>query len=224
MHPARPDLSEAYVAAYAAASGYSRDAILVVRRIKESDWDSILCRCVRVSACAAAFPFRFRPPIVSVCAPSSPIPSPQKHVWRARIVLLTADGLARTPSWRSTGKSKTSVWRWQERFMQAGVEGLLQDKTRPPGKAPIKAARVGEVVRRTLAPPPHEATHWTARAMAEVSGWRSRRSRTSGRRMASPASVAELQALDRSGLRREAHRHRRALCRSAGPCRGAERR
>ena len=46
----------------------------------------------------------------------------------------------------------------------------MQDKTRPPGKAPIEAARVGEVVRRTLAPPPHEATHWTARAMAEACG------------------------------------------------------
>jgi transposase len=46
----------------------------------------------------------------------------------------------------------------------------LRDKTRPPGKVPIDAARVSEVVRRTLAPPPHEATHWTARAMAEACG------------------------------------------------------
>ena len=96
--------------------------------------------------------------------------TPQKHVWRARVVLLTADGLGTNAVMAATGKSKTTVWRWQERFMQAGVEGLLQDKTRPPGKAPIEAARVGEVVRRTLAPPPHEATHWTARAMAEACG------------------------------------------------------
>jgi transposase len=95
---------------------------------------------------------------------------PQKHVWRARIVLLTADGLGTNAVMAATGKSKTCVWRWQERFMQAGVGGLLQDRTRPPGKAPIAAARVGEVVRRTLAPPPHEATHWTARAMAEACG------------------------------------------------------
>ena len=96
--------------------------------------------------------------------------TPQKHVWRARIILLTADGLGTNAIMAATGKSKTTVWRWQERFMAAGVEGLLQDKTRPPGKAPIDAARVGEVVRRTLAPPPHEATHWTARAMAEACG------------------------------------------------------
>jgi transposase len=95
---------------------------------------------------------------------------PQKHVWRARIVLLTADGLGTNAIMAATGKSKTTVWRWQERFMAAGVGGLLQDKTRPPGKAPVDAVRVEEVVRRTLAPPPHEATHWTARAMAEACG------------------------------------------------------
>ena len=33
---------------------------------------------------------------------------------------------------RQTGKSKTFVWRWQECFMQAGYNGLLRDKTRPP--------------------------------------------------------------------------------------------
>ena len=94
----------------------------------------------------------------------------QKHVWRARIILLSADGLGTNAVMAATGKSKTTVWRWQERFMEAGVGGLLQDKTRPPGKAPIDAARVEEVVRRTLAPPPHEATHWTARAMAAACG------------------------------------------------------
>jgi transposase len=96
--------------------------------------------------------------------------TPQKHVWRARIILLTADGSGTNGIMAATGRSKTTVWRWQERFMVAGVEGLLQDKTRPPGKAPIDAARVEEVVRRTLAPPPHEATHWTARAMAAACG------------------------------------------------------
>ena len=56
--------------------------------------------------------------------------SPQKHVWRARIVLLTADGHGRVEIMRQTGVSKVAVWRWQERFMTAGVAGLLRDKTR----------------------------------------------------------------------------------------------
>jgi transposase-like protein len=38
------------------------------------------------------------------------------------------------------------VWRWQQRFAEAGIEGLLRDVTRKPGKAP----------------------HWTGRAMAKA--------------------------------------------------------
>jgi hypothetical protein len=57
--------------------------------------------------------------------------APQKHVWRARIVLLSAEGLGTNAIMRETGKSKTCVWRWQERFAAEGAEGLLRDKTRP---------------------------------------------------------------------------------------------
>ena len=42
--------------------------------------------------------------------------SPQKHVWRARIVLATADGLGTMEIMQTAGVSKTAVWRWQERF------------------------------------------------------------------------------------------------------------
>src|SRR5215468_11613008 len=71
--------------------------------------------------------------------------SSQKHVWRCRIVLLTADGLGTAAIMRRTGKSKSVVWRWQERFMQAGVDGLLQDKTRPPRIAPLGQAVIDRV-------------------------------------------------------------------------------
>src|ERR1700756_3821323 len=57
--------------------------------------------------------------------------SRQKHVWRGGIVLMTADGIGTNTIMRQTGKSKVTVWRWQERFMAQGVDGLLGDKTRP---------------------------------------------------------------------------------------------
>src|SRR5215212_1644104 len=63
--------------------------------------------------------------------------SPQKHVWRARIVLLTADGCGTAEITRRTGKAKSAVWRWRERFMQEGVDGLLRDKTRPSRIKPL---------------------------------------------------------------------------------------
>jgi hypothetical protein len=50
--------------------------------------------------------------------------SPQKHVWRAGIVLATADRLGTVTIMRHTTKIKTVVWRWQERFAQERVDGL----------------------------------------------------------------------------------------------------
>lgn len=94
----------------------------------------------------------------------------QKHVWRANIVVLTAEGLGTNEIMRRTGKSKTCVWRWQERFMREGVEGLLRDKTRPPGTAPLGDRVAERVVALTLGDPPGERTHWTAAMMAAVSG------------------------------------------------------
>ena len=96
--------------------------------------------------------------------------SPQKHVWRARIILLSGNGLGTMAIMRETGKAKNSVWRWQERFMEEGVDGLLRDKTRPPGKKPLAPEQVAEIVRLTHTPPPHAATHWTLRAMANAVG------------------------------------------------------
>ncbi|MGF6233841.1 hypothetical protein QFZ27_007796 [Inquilinus ginsengisoli] len=94
----------------------------------------------------------------------------QKHVWRARIVLLSAAGAGTATIMREAGVFKTAAWRWQERFMAEGVDGLLRDKTRPPGRAPVAPDRVAEVVRLTQTEPPHEATHWTVRAMAKACG------------------------------------------------------
>ena len=45
--------------------------------------------------------------------------SPQKHVWRARIVLLTADGVGTNEIRRQAGVAKTAVWRWQERYVKS---------------------------------------------------------------------------------------------------------
>ena len=67
---------------------------------------------------------------------------------------------------RRTGKSKTCVWRWQERFTEEGVDGLLRDKTRPSRIPPLGPEVAERVVALTLADPPGEATHWTADMMA----------------------------------------------------------
>ena len=54
--------------------------------------------------------------------------------------------------------------------MTEGVDGLLRDKTRPPGIPKTPDDKVAEVLRLTQEPPPHEATHWTIRAMGRAVG------------------------------------------------------
>ncbi len=78
----------------------------------------------------------------------------QKHAWRAEIVLLTSDGAGTIEIMRRTGKSKTCVWRWQERFAEEGYEGLLRDKTRPSRIPPLGADVAERVVALTLTDPP----------------------------------------------------------------------
>ena len=96
--------------------------------------------------------------------------SPQKHVWRAKIILLSADGVGTNEIMRQAGVAKTAVWRWQERFMLAGVDGLLRDKSRPSRVPPLGQELIERVVALTQTEPSHEATHWTAAAMAERVG------------------------------------------------------
>jgi transposase len=96
--------------------------------------------------------------------------SPQKHAWRARIVLLAAEGLGTRAIMRRSGKGKHSVTRWRERFQAEGVDGLLRDKTRPSRIPPLPVAVREHTVALTLTDPPGEATHWTARMMAEAAG------------------------------------------------------
>jgi hypothetical protein len=96
--------------------------------------------------------------------------APQKHVWRAAIILATAEGCGTAEIMRRSGKSKPVVWRWQARFITEGVEGLTRDKTRKLGKERLPAATVQNVVALALGPPPGEATYWTGRMLAKAAG------------------------------------------------------
>jgi hypothetical protein len=62
------------------------------------------------------------------------------------------------------------VWRWQERFMAQGIDGLLRDKTRPARIAALPVAVRERAVALTLSNPPGETTHWTAGLAAQQLG------------------------------------------------------
>lgn len=96
--------------------------------------------------------------------------SPQKHVQRARIVLHSAGHLPVLDVARQVGVSRPAVWRWQLRYAEDGVDGLLRDKTRKPGKAPLPLETVAKVLTLPCSNPPGSVTHWTGRAVAKAVG------------------------------------------------------
>ena len=94
-----------------------------------------------------------------------------KHIERARVVLASAEPARPVQQVAAAvGVSRPMVWRWQQRFAAEGVDGLLRDKTRPPGKPPHPTTIVAEVLALTCSEPPGEVTHWTGRAVAEAVG------------------------------------------------------
>jgi transposase len=95
---------------------------------------------------------------------------PQKHVQRARIILLSAQRLTALEIAARSGASRPSVWRWQQRFAEEGIGGLLRDKTRKPGRAPLSPAIVARVLALPCGKPPKGATHWTGRLVAKAVG------------------------------------------------------
>ncbi len=94
----------------------------------------------------------------------------QKHVQRARIILLSAERLTVLDVAAGCAASRPSVWRWQQRFAEEGVDGLLRDKTRKPGKAPLSAATIARVLALPCGAAPKNAIHWTGRMVAKATG------------------------------------------------------
>jgi transposase len=86
---------------------------------------------------------------------------------RARIVLLAAGGTSDKDIADKLNIDRRVAARWRARFLSAGVDGLLQDATRPGRPRTARAAvNVQEIVRMTLEETPEGATHWSTRTLA----------------------------------------------------------
>ena len=96
--------------------------------------------------------------------------TPRKVVWRAEIVLATADGCGTNEIMRRADTSKPTVWRWQERYFDEGVDGLRRDKTRPSRVPPLPRETRLKVITKTVQETPANATHWSRALMAEAVG------------------------------------------------------
>ena len=94
----------------------------------------------------------------------------RKRVWRAEIVLATADGHGTFEIMRRARTSKPTVWRWQGRYLDEGVAGLRPDKTRPSRVPPLPMETRQKVIAKTVQEVPPNGTHRRRARMAEAMG------------------------------------------------------
>jgi transposase len=88
---------------------------------------------------------------------------------RARMVLLSEQGLSNVAVADRVGVTPQTVGKWRARFVQAGVAGLL-DEPRPGAPRSVGDADIERVIVATLESAPADATHWSSRSMAAHTG------------------------------------------------------
>jgi hypothetical protein len=101
--------------------------------------------------------------------------TPAKVVWRAKIILATADGLGTMAIMRdgqieAVRVAVAGTFRRRGRRWSHARDGLTRDKTRKPGRAPLSVAVKRKVLAKTASETPPDATHWSVRSMAAAVG------------------------------------------------------
>jgi transposase len=89
---------------------------------------------------------------------------------RLRTVLLRAQGEGTTDIARFLGIHKSSVSAYINRYNAFGINSLLQDKTRKPGKEPISQEVKNKIYSLVCNEKPKDATHWSSRSLAKQVG------------------------------------------------------
>jgi len=88
---------------------------------------------------------------------------------RARIVLACAEGGNNGDVAERLSVTRQTVGRWRQRFIESGLDGLL-DEPRPGAPRKISDSAVERIVTLTLETKPKDATHWSTRSLAERAG------------------------------------------------------
>ena len=94
----------------------------------------------------------------------------QRVALRARIVLLSGEGVGTGEIRARLGTTTPTVTRWRDRYEQDGVRGLLKDAARCGRLPTITKAKVAEVIEKTQGEKPAGATQWSTRTLAPVVG------------------------------------------------------
>ena len=87
--------------------------------------------------------------------------SPQKVVFRSRLVLLAASGLANRRVAQELNTSRPTVILWRQRFLEGGPAALVEEAPGRGRKPQITAQKIKQIVEATLHSKPKAATHWS---------------------------------------------------------------
>ena len=93
-----------------------------------------------------------------------------KYAVRLQTVVNRAKGVSTNTIASVLGINPNSVSNYVKRYNEGGVEALLSDKTRKPGKAPIPTALKNRLAQFVCQEKPKEGTHWSTRELSERFG------------------------------------------------------
>src|SRR2546428_3185198 len=96
--------------------------------------------------------------------------TPQKVALRARILLGAAEGKSNYQLAEELNVSRPTILLWRQRYLDAGLAGVLKDAPRPGRRKMITPVKVDAIVNATLHTTPKDATHWSVRSMAKAQG------------------------------------------------------
>jgi len=92
--------------------------------------------------------------------------TPQKVVFRSRIVLLAASGQSNRRIAQQLKTSRPTVILWRNRFAAGGTAALTEEEAGRGRKPQVSAEKVKQIIEATLHSHPVDATHWSVRSMA----------------------------------------------------------
>lgn len=96
--------------------------------------------------------------------------SPSGLARRARVVLLSADGVFRVEIARRLGLTQERVSRVRQRFIESGFEGLADRPKAGRKDHAVPQATIERIVELAMSPPPAGRTRWTTRLLAREVG------------------------------------------------------
>jgi len=93
-----------------------------------------------------------------------------KYAVRLQTVLLRAKGKGTNEISEFLGIHPSTVGLYINRYNKYGIDSLIQDKTRKPGKEPISQKVKNEIYRLVCKEKPKDETHWSCRTLAKKTG------------------------------------------------------